>query len=90
MTTPSTWFTPQQCVDIVRFYETRMTRELFSFIPDYVKEQKAKTTFLDVGPGAGILTKQLARICSGKIGIDFKNGFFCSNPGSFFINWILS
>ena len=60
MTTTSTWFTPQQCVDIVRFYETRMTRDLFSFIPNHVKEQKVKTTFLDVGPGAGILTKQLA------------------------------
>ena len=55
----SNFITPEECANIGRFYETRMKRDI-SFIPKHMLTNASGQAFLDVGAGAGVLTKQIA------------------------------
>ena len=58
----STWFTDKQYAEIVEFYEARVTRDLVPVIQKEVLKDSScsSKTFLDIGPGGGALTRELA------------------------------
>ena len=58
----STLCTDHQYADIVEFYEARITRDLVPVIQKEVLKDSScsSKTFLDIGPGGGALTRELA------------------------------
>ena len=57
----STGCSDKQYAEIVEFYEARISRDIVPFIKtEVLNGNKGFKSFLDVGPGGGALTKQLA------------------------------
>ena len=54
-------FTDKQYSEVVEFYDSRISRSLVPLIQEKILEPGRKYgNFLDIGPGSGTLTRELA------------------------------